>query len=52
MYKLIAMLENNVKIINDEMRRTIKITKLRGVEHSEDVHSLELDSNGLHVYES
>ena len=46
----IIQLDN--QIIENRMRRTIKITKLRGVEHSEDVHSLELDSNGLHVYES
>ena len=44
----IIQLDN--QIINDKMSRTIKITKLRGIEHSEDVHSLELGSNGLYVF--
>ena len=46
----IIQLDN--QIINNEMKRTIKITKLRGIEHSEHVHSLELGSNGLYVYEN
>ena len=46
----IIQLDN--QIIDDKMRRTVRITKLRGVEHSEYVHSLELDSNGLHIYEN
>ena len=43
----IIQLDN--QIIDNKMKRTIKITKLRGMEHSEQVHSLELDSNGLFV---
>ncbi len=39
------------QIIDNKMRRTIKITKLRGIEHSEQVHSLELGSNGLYVFD-
>jgi len=39
------------QVIDDKMRRTIKITKLRGIEHSEQVHSLELGSNGLYVFD-
>ena len=46
----IIQLDN--QIIDNQMRRTIKITKLRGMEHSEQVHSLELGSNGLYVYEN
>ena len=46
----IIQLDN--QIANNEMKRTIKITKLRGVEHSQQVHSLELDSNGLSIYEN
>jgi len=46
----IIQLDN--QIINNEMKRTIRITKLRGVEHDENVHSLDLDSNGLYVYEN
>jgi len=39
------------QIVNDKMKRTIKITKLRGIEHDENVHSLGLGSNGLYVYD-
>ena len=46
----IIQLDNQT--INNEMKRTIRITKLRGVEHSEHVHSLDLDSNGLYIYEN
>jgi len=45
----IIQLDNQV--IDNKMRRTIKITKLRGIEHSEQVHSLELGSNGLYVFD-
>jgi len=45
----IIQLDN--QIIDMKMRRTIKITKLRGIEHSEQVHSLELGSNGLYVFD-
>ena len=45
----IIQLDN--QIINNEMKRTIRITKLRGIEHSEHVHSVNLDSNGLYIYE-
>jgi len=45
----IIQLDN--QITDDKMRRTIKIIKLRGIEHSEQVHSLELGSNGLYVFD-
>jgi len=45
----IIQLDN--QIMDNEMRRTIKITKLRGMEHSERTHSLELGSNGLYVFD-
>ncbi len=45
----IIQLDN--QIIDDKMRRTIKIAKLRGIKHSERVHSLELGSNGLYVFD-
>jgi len=45
----IIQLDN--QIIDDKMRRTIKIAKLRGIKHSEQVHSLELGSNGLYVFD-
>jgi circadian clock protein KaiC len=45
----IIQLDN--QIIDDKMRRTIKITKLRGIKHSDQVHSLELGSNGLYVFD-
>ena len=46
----IIQLDN--QIIENEMKRTIKITKLRGIDHSEKVHPLELGSNGLYVYDN
>lgn len=33
----------------DTMERTIQVTKLRGVKHSEQIHPLELNDDGLHV---
>lgn len=33
----------------DTMERTIQVTKMRGVKHSEQIHLIELDSDGLHV---
>jgi len=45
----IIQLDN--QIIDNKMRRTIKITKLRGIEHSEQVHSFEFGSNGLYVFD-
>lgn len=46
----IIQLDN--QIIDNKMRRTIKITKLRGIKHSEKIHSLELGNNGLYIYEN
>lgn len=31
----------------DTMERTIQITKMRGIKHSEQIHPLEFDSNGM-----
>ncbi|MFQ5781498.1 MAG: RAD55 family ATPase [Nitrosopumilus sp.] len=45
----IIQLDNQIR--NNEMKRTIKITKLRGIEHSEKIHSLELGNNGLYVFD-
>ena len=47
-----GIIELDNQIINNKMKRTIKITKLRGIKHSEQVHSLELGSNGLYIYEN
>jgi len=33
----------------DNMERTIQVTKMRGIKHSEQIHLIELNSNGLHV---
>lgn len=46
----IIQLDN--QIIDNKMKRTIKITKLRGIEHSELVHPLELGNKGLSVNEN
>ena len=45
----IIQLDN--QMVNDKMKRTIKITKLRGMKHSEQVHSLEIGSDGLIIYQ-
>jgi len=46
-----GIIQLDYQIIDDKMRRTIKITKLRGIKHSDQVHSLELGSNGLYVFD-
>jgi len=33
----------------DSMERTIQVTKMRGIKHSEQIHLIEIDSNGLHL---
>ena len=33
----------------DAMERTIQVTKMRGIKHSEQIHPIELDSNGMHI---
>ncbi len=39
------------QIIDNQMKRTIKIIKLRGIDHSKKVHPIELGDEGLCVYE-
>ena len=33
----------------DSMERTIQVTKMRGIKHSEQIHPIELDSDGMHI---
>ncbi|MGY5149219.1 MAG: RAD55 family ATPase [Candidatus Nitrosopumilus sp. bin_68KS] len=33
----------------DSMERTIQVTKMRGVKHSEQIHPVEFDSDGIHL---
>ena len=33
----------------DTMERTLQVTKMRGTKHSEQIHLIELDSDGLHL---
>ena len=33
----------------DSMERTIQVTKMRGIKHSEQIHLIEIDSDGLHL---
>jgi KaiC/GvpD/RAD55 family RecA-like ATPase len=40
------------QVIENTVRQTIQIKKLRGVEHSERIHPIELDADGLHIYEA
>ena len=46
----IIQLDN--KMIENTVRQTIQIKKLRGVEHSDQIHHIELDVDGLHVVEA
>ncbi|MCJ8306588.1 MAG: hypothetical protein MJK05_06065 [Nitrosopumilus sp.] len=33
----------------DSMERTIQVSKMRGIKHSEQIHPTDLDSDGLHL---
>ncbi|MFQ5497786.1 MAG: RAD55 family ATPase [Nitrosopumilus sp.] len=33
----------------DSMERTVQVTKMRGIKHSEQIHPIELDSDGMHI---
>ena len=33
----------------DSMERTIQVTKMRGIKHSEQIHPIELGSDGMHI---
>ena len=35
--------------IGDTMERTIQITKMRGIKHSEQIHPIEFDSDGMYL---
>jgi circadian clock protein KaiC len=35
--------------IEDTMERTIQVTKMRGIKHSEQIHPIDLNSDGLHL---
>lgn len=35
--------------VEDTMERTIQVTKMRGIKHSEQIHPLSLDSDGMHL---
>ena len=35
--------------VEDSMERTIQIMKMRGIKHSEQIHPINLDSDGLHL---
>ena len=44
-----GIIQLNNQITDNEIKRTIKIIKLRGIEHSQHIHALELREDGLHV---
>lgn len=46
-----GIIQLNNQITNNEIKRTIKIIKLRGIEHSQHIHALELRDDGLHIHE-
>ena len=35
--------------IEDTMERTIQVTKMRGIKHSEQIHPIQFDSDGIHL---
>jgi len=35
--------------IEDTMERTIQITKMRGIKHSEQIHPIDLNTDGLQL---
>ncbi len=43
----IIQLRNTRK--EDTMERTIQVTKMRGIKHSEQIHPITLDSDGIHL---
>ncbi|MCV0431485.1 MAG: circadian clock protein KaiC [Nitrosopumilus sp.] len=45
-----GIIQLDSQLVNNKMERTIRVTKLRGVEHSDYIHRLEIDSNGLNIY--
>lgn len=45
-----GIIQLNNQITNNEIKRTIKIIKLRGIEHSQHIHTLELSDDGLHIH--
>ena len=36
----------------DTMERTIQVTKMRGIKHSQQIHPIKLDVDGLHIFEA
>jgi len=47
-----GIIQLNNQIIDNQIKRTIKITKLRGIKHSQHIHTLELGNDGLYVHEN
>jgi circadian clock protein KaiC len=47
-----GIIQMDSQIIENTVRHTIQVKKLRGVNHSEQVHPIELETNGLVISES
>jgi len=47
-----GIIQMDSQVIENTIRQTIQIKKLRGVEHSEQIHPIILGSDGLHIFEA
>ena len=47
-----GIIQMGSQIIENTVRHTIQVKKLRGVKHSEQIHPIELETNGLNIFEA
>jgi circadian clock protein KaiC len=47
-----GIIQMGSQIIENTVRHTIQVKKLRGVKHSEQIHPIELGTNGLNIFEA
>jgi len=47
-----GIIQMGSQIIENAVRHTIQVKKLRGVKHSEQIHPIELGTNGLNIFEA
>lgn len=47
-----GIIQMNNQLIENIPRQTIQIKKLRGVKHSQQIHPIKLEGDGLHIFEA
>ncbi|MGI0056022.1 MAG: RAD55 family ATPase, partial [Nitrosarchaeum sp.] len=47
-----GIIQIDSQIIENTVKHTIQVKKLRGVKHSQQIHPIELGTDGLHVFEA